>query len=224
MWIWMVMPPRCQIAQFSIMQSAWIDLLSWISAPLILILLQQVAQQSRRHRVCGVRWRCVLQQRTHTKHCQIWPEDAHQERRGHYHKCQLSWHIALPLGREIWYWPGCGWEWPLGNLRHWGQQRATGGQPGGRVVLQRRGWKVDYKWRIISKSNLRIETWSQMSHVNDLLLRLHKWDTEMLRGQEKGSHSNPFITVVLISNPIIYQKLIFTCKVNIWFVFVQQYS
>lgn len=135
------------------MQSRWTDLLSWISATLV-ILSQQVAQQSWRHRVCGVRRRSILQQRTHPKHSQVWPTDTHQERRGHYHKRQLPWHLALPLGREIGHWPGCGWEWPLGNLRHWGQQRTTGGQPGGRAALHRRGWDVDYKCRSGLSQNL----------------------------------------------------------------------
>lgn len=104
----------------------------FIFAPIIhMILFQQVAQQSWWHRVRGLWWCSVLQQRTHTQHSQVWPEDTHQERWSYYHKCQLPWHFTLPLGREIGHWPGCGWEWPLGNLRHWGQQWAAGGQPGG---------------------------------------------------------------------------------------------
>lgn len=106
--------------------------------PIHMILLQQVAQQSWWYRVCGLWWCSVLQQRTHTQHSQVWPEDTHQERRSYYHKCQLPWHFTLPLGWEIGHRPGCGWEWPLGNLRHWGQQWATGGQPGGRAALHRR--------------------------------------------------------------------------------------
>lgn len=110
----------------------------------------QITQQSRRHRVCGVRWCGVLQQRTHAEHSQVWPEDPHQERRSHYHKCQLPWHLTLPLGREVRYWPGCGWEWPVGDLRHRGQQRATRGQPGGRATLRTMGWDEDCEDRIIS--------------------------------------------------------------------------
>lgn len=108
---------------------------------------QQVAQQSWRHGVRRVRRCSVLQQRTHTEHCQVWPTDAHQERRGHHHKRQLPRHLALPLGREIGHRPGRGRERALGDLRHRVQQRTTGGQPGGRAALHRRGWDVDYKCR-----------------------------------------------------------------------------
>lgn len=152
-----------------------------------MILSQQVAQQSWRHGVRGVRRCSVLQQRTNTKHSQVRPKDAHQERWGHYYKRQLPWHLALPLGREIGHRPRCGWERPLGDLCHRSQQRTTGGQPGGRAALHGRLWDVDYERRSRLHQNLiwLVRQKGRMSHENELLLRSHKWETEMLLATKK---------------------------------------
>lgn len=158
----------------------------------------QVAQQSWWHWVCGVRWCCVLQQRTHTKYSQVWPEDPHQERRSHYHKRQLPWHFTLPLGREIRYWPGCGREWPVGDLRHRGQQRATRGQPGGRATLHIRGWDGDCEDRIISN----------LIGVIRHKIKCHKcWDytNKTNGGKGKGSHRNPIKMWRQITNHITFK-------------------
>lgn len=145
-----------------------------------MILSQQVAQQSWRHGVRGVRRCSVLQQRTNAKHSQVRPKDAHQERWGHYYKRQLPWHLALPLGREIGHRPRCGWERPLGDLCHRSQQRTTGGQPGGessaaRKIMRCGIWTQE---QITPKSHLTSQAKGRMSHENELLLRSHKWDTE----------------------------------------------
>lgn len=159
----------------------------------------QVAQQSWWHWVCGVRWCSVLQQRTHAKYSQVWPEDPHQERRSHYHKCQLPWHLTLPLGREIRYWPGCGREWPVGDLRNRGQQRATRRQPGGRATLHIRGWDGDCEDGIISNViwvvRHKIKCHECWDYTNEI--KKHRW--------RKGSHRNPIKMWRQITNRIIFK-------------------
>lgn len=152
----------CEVMPLVVISSVWA---CTIETPLMFVCTSQVAQQSWWHWVCGVRWCSVLQQRTHAEYSQVWPEDPNQERRGHYHKCQLPWHLTLPLGREIRYWPGGGREWPVGDLRHRIQQRASRGQPGGRVTMHIRGWDGDCRDRITSNLIWVVRHKNQMSRM-----------------------------------------------------------
>ncbi len=102
-------------------------------------LLPQAAKSCGWNRLCCVWWCSFLQQGTHTQYCEIWLAHTNQERRSHSQQCQLSWHLTVPLGGQVWYWPRSGWKRFMGHLRYWSQQWTTCGQPG------QCHWKVQFK-------------------------------------------------------------------------------
>ncbi|KAG7253193.1 hypothetical protein CRUP_037234, partial [Coryphaenoides rupestris] len=104
----------------------------------------QAAEPRGRDGLRGVRRRRLLQQGANAQHRQVRPAHAHQERRGDHHQRQLPRHVAVPLGRQVGHRPGGGRERPVGHLRHRGQQRPPGGQPGEPVHAALRGHLGDH--------------------------------------------------------------------------------